>query len=148
MSLTHGTTASPAMRVLGGFFAAAISVLTFHAAAWGVLHLLGMMPAPYPVNPTAPWGVPLIVSLTFWGALYGIPFGLAAPRLPGPLVLWGLIFGVLASAVGWFIVAPLKGRPILSGPILIPIVVNCAWGLGMALILPYVTPKPGRAAVV
>src|SRR5580704_14531349 len=83
----------PAVRAGVGFLAAGISVLTFHAAAWWVLHLMGMMPAPYPLNPTAPFGVPLIVSLTFWGALYGIPFGLILPRLPKPLVLWVFALG-------------------------------------------------------
>ena len=69
---------APVTRALIGFAAAALSVLTFHAAAWEVLHLLGMMPAPYPMRPTQPYGLPLIASLTFWGALYGIPFGLVS----------------------------------------------------------------------
>jgi hypothetical protein len=125
-----------AARAALGFLAAAISVLTFHAAAWWVLHLFGMMPAPYPLNATAPLGVPLIASLTFWGALYGIPFGLAMPRLPGPLVVWGFALGILACLVGWFIVAPLKGAPPVGGSILKPIIINGTWGVGVALIAP------------
>jgi len=60
----------------------------------------GIMPAPHPLTPTAPLGVPLILSLTFWDALYGIPFGIALHYLSRPLVLWGFVLGVLACLFG------------------------------------------------
>ncbi len=125
----------PATRAVLGFVAAGVAVLTFHAAAWWVLHLFGKMPAPYPMRPTAPWGVPLIGSLTFWGALYGIPLGLAWPRLPRPVVLSGFGLGVLACLVGWFVVAWLKGAPPVGGSIAIPLFVNGVWGVGTAVLL-------------
>lgn len=125
---------APIARAFIGFLAAAFSVLTFHAAAWWVLHQYGLMPAPYPVSPTSPFGLPLIASLTFWGALYGIPFGLALPRLPGPAVLWGVALGVLACLVGWFVVGPLKGAPPVGGSIAIPLFVNGTWGIGVGLL--------------
>jgi hypothetical protein len=137
----------PATRAAAGFIAAAISVLTFHAGAWEVLHLMGMMPAPYPLAPTAPLGIPVIGSLTFWGACYGIPFGLAMPRLPRPLVIWGLVLGILASLVGWIIVAALKGRPPASGSLLVPLIVNGAWGIGVGIIAPLLMPRPSRTAL-
>jgi hypothetical protein len=132
---------SAVVRAGVGFLAAAISVLTFHAVAWWVLHLVGMMPTPYPLSPTAPFGVPLIVSLTFWGALYGIPFGLVLRRLPKPLVLWGFALGLVACLVGWFVVRPLKGTPPVGGSIVIPIVVNGVWGIGVALLTPLLMPR-------
>ena len=137
---------SPALRAASGFLAAGLSVLTFHAAAWWVLHAFGLMPEPYPLNPTAPLGVPLIASLTFWGALYGIPFGLALPSLRGPLVVWGFLLGVVASLVGWLIVAPLKGAAPASGAIGIPIFINGIWGIGVALLVQLLLPRSGRRA--
>lgn len=137
---------APAARAFFGFLAAALSVLTFHAAAWWGLHLYGLMPPPYPVNPTAPFGLPLIASLTFWGALYGIPFGLALPRLPGSAVAWGFVLGLVACLVGWFIVAPLKGAPPGGGSIIIPLVVNGAWGIGVGLLTPLFMRRPGPTA--
>ncbi len=127
---------APAIRAVAGFLAAAVSVVTFHAAAWWVLHQFGLMPAPYPMRPTAPFGLPLIASLTFWGALYGIPFGLAWPHMGKAAVLWGFGLGFIACLVGWFVVAPLKGAPPVGGSIIIPIVVNGAWGVGVAVLTP------------
>ena len=135
---------TPVARALIGFLAAAASVLTFHAAAWWVLHQFGLMPAPFPLKPTAPFGLPLIASLTFWGALYGIPFGLALPRLPGHAALWGFALGIAACLVGWLVVAPLKGAPPVGGSIVIPIVVNGAWGIGVGLLTPLLLSRLRR----
>jgi hypothetical protein len=120
-------------RLLTGFLAAGLSVLTFHAGAWYILHTQGMMPLPYPMNATQPLGVPMIVSLTFWGALYGVPFGLAWPRLPGSKLLWGFLLGLVAILVGTLIVAPLKGRPIVMPTLSRSVVLNGSWGVGVAV---------------
>ena len=130
------TVSSALVRAATGLLAAAMSVVTFHAAAWWALHQFGLMPPPFPTRPTAPFGVPQIASLIFWGAMYGIPFGLVLPRLPGPAVLWGLILGIVACLVGWFVVAPLKGAPPAGGSIVVPLVVNGAWGVGVGLLTP------------
>ena len=137
-------------RALLGFAAAVISVLTFHQAMWALLHVAGLMPpAPYPMNPTAPLGVPLIASLCFWGGLYGLVFGLALPQLPrAPMWALGLGLGLLAAVVGWFVVSPLKGQPMASGFVplrmLVSILINGFWGIGVGVILPLLM---GRAAV-
>jgi len=131
--------ASPVTRAAIGFLAAAVAVLTFHAAAWELMHLFGRMPAPYPMRSTPPLGVPVIASLTFWGALYGIPFGIALPYLRRPLTLWGFGLGLLACLVGWIVVAPIKGGPPVGGSIAVPIFVNGVWGIGVALLTPLFT---------
>ncbi|WP_149536681.1 hypothetical protein [Siccirubricoccus phaeus] len=140
------------MRALLGFVAAVLSVLTFHQGMWAVLYVLGMMPrAPYPMTPVPPLGVPLIVSLCFWGGLYGLVFGLALPRLPrAPMWLLGLGLGLLAALVGWFVVAPLKGQPVASGfdpaRMLASVLINGFWGIGVGVILPFLLPRgAGRA---
>ena len=129
MATADGATST---RLLTGLVAAGLSVLTFHAGAWYLLHLQGMMPAPFPMNPTSPLGVPTIVSLTFWGALYGLPFGWAWPRLPGPRLLWGFGLGLVAILVGTVVVGPLKGRPIAM-PGLRSVELNGSWGVGVAI---------------
>ncbi len=129
---------SLAPRAALGFLAAAISVLTFHQAMWWLLHRAGLMPPPYPMVPTQPFGVPLIASLCFWGGLYGAVFGLALPRLGRPRWLWGLGLGIIAGLVGFVIVAPLKGRPIdFAGmAVLRSLLINGFWGIGVGLIAP------------
>jgi hypothetical protein len=131
-------------RALLGFVAAAISVITFHQWMWAALHFLNLpglgMPAPYPMGPTPPWGVPRVIDLAFWGGLYGIVFGLALPKLRPPYWLVGLGLGIIAALVGMFIVAPLKGLPIAGGWQLTSWVrsflINGSWGIGVGLILP------------
>ena len=139
-------------RALLGFAAAVLSVLTFHQGVWALLHAVGIMPpAPYPMNPVPPFGVPLIASLCFWGGLYGAAFGLAVPSLPrwAPMWLLGLGLGLLAALVGWFVVAPLKGQPVASGfaptRMLVSVLINGAWGIGVGLILPFLMAR--RAAI-
>jgi hypothetical protein len=145
---------SPAMRALLGFIAAALSVLTFHAAMWEMLHVLNLpglgMPAPYPMKPVPPWGVPQIVNLCFWGGLYGLVFGLVLPRLRAPLWLCGLGLGVLAALAGIFLVPAIKGLPVGSGWVLLnwvrSLLINGAWGVGVALILSLLLRRAPRTA--
>ncbi len=133
-----------------GFTAAVISVLTFHQGMWWVLHMAGLMPPPYPVSPTQPFGAPLIVSLCFWGGLYGLAFGLVMPGLKGPLWLWGLAVGLIATAVGLFVVGPVKGQAVdLSGMSLLrPVLINGFWGIGLGLIAPVLMRAGRRRAVI
>jgi hypothetical protein len=137
---------SAQMRAFLGFVAAAISVLTFHQGMVALLHEFGLAPfGPYRTTPVPPFGLPTIVSLCFWGGLYGAVFGLALPRFTWPAWLCGLILGVIAALVGLFIVAPLKGLPIAGGwvPIMIlrSLVINGFWGIGVGLILPLLMPR-------
>jgi hypothetical protein len=134
------------MRAFLGFVAAAIAVLTFHQGMVAALHAVGWVPfMPYRTTPVPPFGIPVIVSNCFWGGLYGAMFGLAMPRFTLPAWLCGLILGLIAALVGWFIVAPLKGSPIaggwVPGNMLRSIVINGFWGLGVGLILPLLMPR-------
>jgi hypothetical protein len=154
------------MRAFLGFIAAAIAVLTFHQGMVAALHLIGWVPfAAYRTTPVPPFGVnlclwggsspgclklefvgvPIMVSLCFWGGLYGAVFGLAMPRFPWPMWLCGLVLGLIAVLVGWFIVAPLKGIPIAGGwvpaSMLRSIAINGFWGLGVGVILPLLMPR-------
>ena len=139
-------------RALLGFAAATLSVLTFHQGIWALLYAAGLMPrGPFPMQPVPPFGVPQIVSLAFWGGLYGAVFGLALPRLPqAPLWLLGLGLGLVAVLVGWFVVAPLRGQPVAGGfvPVrmLVSVLINGGWGVGVGLILSLLGGRLATAA--
>jgi hypothetical protein len=138
-------TAAP-MRALLGFVAAAISVLTFHQGLIAAMHAAGLVPfAPYPTAPIPPFGVPFIVDLCFWGGLYGAVFGLLMPRFNWPLWLCGILLGVIAALVSMFVVAPIKGHPIAYDwhlrSMLLAVLINGFWGLGVGLILPLLMPR-------
>ena len=131
-------------RVVLGFLVAAVSVLTFHQAAWEVLHLFGLMPPPFPMRAVPPFGVPVIASLCFWGGVWGAVFGLVLPWLPAAVPMWlkGLCLGIVAGLFGLFVVSALKGQPIAGGwramAFVITFIINGFWGLGVGLMLPLV----------
>ena len=134
------------MRVFLGFIAAAIAVLTFHQGRIAALHAVGWVPfVPYRTTPVPPFGIPAIVSNCFWGGLYGAAFGFLMPRFTWPLWLCGLILGLIAVLVGWFIVAPIKVLPIAGGWVpmnmLRSIVINGSFGVGVGIILPLLMPR-------
>lgn len=135
-------------RAMFGFIAGALSVLIFHQGVWWLFHLGGLMPPPYPMTPVPPWSVPLTIDFCFWGGLYGLVYALVVPRLAMPLWLSGLVLGLIATLVLWFVVAAIKGRPIANGwnprVMLVVLVIHVAWGIGVGLILPLL--KPRRAA--
>jgi hypothetical protein len=127
--------------VVAGFLAGALSVLVFHQLGFYFAAELGFgRPNPYSMRPVPPWGVPTIVSLAFWGGLWGIVAALIVPRLPGKLggVLGWILFAItLVLVVNWFVVLPIKGAPIgggwrLPGVVVVPIV-YALWGFGMWL---------------
>ena len=135
---------SLAKRALLGFIAAAMSVLIFHQGMVGLLNAIGWVPrAPYSLAATGPLGVPALLNICFWGGLYGAVFGMALPRLPrAPMWLLGFGLGLLAALVGWFVVAPIKGQPAAAGFVpmrmLISVLINGTWGIGVGLLLPLV----------
>ena len=123
-----------------GFLCGAISVPLFHQGAAALLHAVQLTPrAPYSMNATAPFGVPQLWSIAFWGGVWGIVLAAALARLRGAaLVFAATLFGaVLPTLVAWFVVAPLKGQPMAAGLVpaamLIGPIVNAAWGFGTGL---------------
>lgn len=133
------TTQLPRWLVVG-FISGAVAVLAFNQSALALLHSLELTEySPYSMQPTAPWGVPQLWSLAFWGAVWGVILAAALARLEGaPLIIAAVVFGaVLPTLVAWFVVAPLKGQPMASGfapmSMAIGLIVNGAWGLGTGI---------------
>ncbi len=149
MALSASLTESiSGMRLLLGFVAAFVATLTFLQIGLGLLHLIGMTPTvPYDFKGVPPFGVPWVISLAFWGGVWGIVFVLVEPylaRSPGGYWVGAIIFGaVFPTLVSWLVVAPLKGLPLGYGfhfpGILVSLIVNGLWGLGTALFLALLT---------
>src|SRR5689334_21730013 len=96
-----------------GFVSGAISVLIFHQGAAAFLHAIGMTPrAPYSMTATAPFGIPALWSIAFWGGVWGVVLAATLQHLrDAAFVVSAVIFGaVLPTLVAWLIVAPLKGQ--------------------------------------
>jgi hypothetical protein len=128
-------------RLIIGFIAGFLSVLTFQSGLIAILHAAGAIPfAPWNMTPVPPFGVPQSLSGAFWGGVWGVVYALLEPRLTARLGWWvgGVAFGaVLPVLVLWFVVLPLKGRPVGGGfglpQVLLTVIIHAAFGLGTAV---------------
>lgn len=152
-ALRHSLAATDLPRWLViGFVSGFLAVLIFHQGAAAFLHALQWTPrAPYSMAAVAPLGVPQVLSLAFWGGVWGVLLAFVLARLDGAkLVLAATVFGaILPTIIAWFVVAPLKGQPpvafVMPGVLIGPIV-NAAWGLGTGLgLLWFGRPRAGSA---
>jgi len=89
------------------------------------------------MRPVPPFGVPSVISLSFWGGVWGIILVLIFDRFRGAAYwIWSIVFGAIApTLVAAFVVAPLKHQPMphTAAMAAIGLTVNAAWGFGTAL---------------
>ncbi|MGH8460260.1 MAG: hypothetical protein ACRESS_01505 [Stenotrophobium sp.] len=130
------------MQHLKSFVAGFVSTLVFHQGLLGLLYMAGIAPhAPYAMAATAPLHIPQVISLSFWGGVWGIVLWLLiANARGGAFWLRAAVIGAIGpSAVAWFVVMPLKGMGMAGGwdPKIIigALLLNGVWGLGVALIM-------------
>ena len=130
------------MAYLYAFVAGFLATLVFHQGVLFVLHKAGAAPkAPWDMSPVPPFGVPSVLSLAFFGGLWGILLWLMIRAQVGA-AYWiaALVLGaILPTLVALFVVFPLKGLKFAAGwdpKIWIgALLVNGAWGLGVALMM-------------
>lgn len=131
------------MRILFGFVAGFLATLIFHQVALALLWWAGVAPfGPFSMIATQPFGVPAVISLAFWGGVWGILYGLSDVSFPRGSGYWltAFLFGaILATLVALLVVLPLKGRPMGGGwqPALLvtAFLINGVWGVGTGIIL-------------
>jgi hypothetical protein len=133
-------------RVFSGCVAGAISVLVFHQTTLQIFFWLGLTPqAAFRIAHVPPFNAPMVVSITFWGALYGAMFARTITLVKTPSWANGLAAGFVAMLLSWFVVRPLAGNPMafgwLAGPMFRSFCAYEMWGLGVAMILPALVPR-------
>jgi len=138
-------------QVVRGFIAGFVSTLVFHQGLFAILHAAGVVPrAAWSMTPVPPLGVPSVLSLAFWGGLWGIVlWWMIRGRSGSSYWLLALLWGaLLPSAVALLIVFPLKGMPVAGGwdPKLLvgALLLNGAWGIGVALLMRMMGAKAVR----
>lgn len=139
------------MTHVKAFLAGFLSTLVFHQGVLAILHGAGATPRkPWVMTPTPPLGIPSVLSLAFWGGVWGIALWLMIRRSSGARrwLLAILLGAVLPTLVAFFVVFPLKGLPVGGGwkPDLIlgALLLNGAWGLGVALLMQPLGRAKGR----
>jgi hypothetical protein len=130
------------MNHVRAFVAGFLSTLIFHQGLIFLFYLLGAFPhAPWSLQPMPPFGVPAVISLAFWGGVWGIAIAWLIRNATGT-AYWvrAIVFGAIGpSAVALFVIFPMKGMGMAGGwdPKIIigALLVNGVWGLGLALLL-------------
>jgi hypothetical protein len=127
------------MKWLFWFLAGALAVPLAHHPVMAAFYAAGIAPyRPYSFQPTQPLGVPQVISLSFWGGVWGLVLGLVLSQIQTPSLWWiaALVFGALAPTIVAGIILRIKGSPIKPTPALVicGFVVNAAWGIGAAVI--------------
>jgi hypothetical protein len=139
------------VQFVQGFIAGFVSTLVFHQGVLALLYLAGAVPrAPYDLRAVPPLGLPAVISLAFWGGVWGAAIWSLLKHVGGaPYWVWAVVIGAIGpSAVALFIVFPLKGMPVAGGwdPKLLvtALLLNGAWGLGLALLMRLLHHAPSR----
>lgn len=140
---TNTRGAASAWKLPIGFVAGFLAVLCFHQPVLYFLSSIGFAYATtYSMQHTMPFGVPQVLSLSFWGGVWGVLFALIESRFPRGVLYWvyAVVFGaIFPTLVAWFVVSPLKGLPMAGGweahRMITGLLINGAWGLGAALLL-------------
>lgn len=132
---------------LHGFIGGFLATLLFHQSVLALLHVMAGAPAPYDLSATPPFGVPKVISLAFWGGVWGAAlWPLLANRSGTKHWVGWIVAGALGpSVVALLLVFPLKGLPFAAGGDMKTwigaFILNGAWGLGVALYLRRVGAK-------
>jgi hypothetical protein len=130
------------MSYLKAFIAGFLSTLLFHQGLLWLLYAGGFSPrAPWNMTPVPPFHVPAVISLAFWGGVWGmVLWALIRTSQGGGYWAKALVIGALGpSLVAWFVVMPVKGMGVGGGwdvkVIISSLLLNGAWGLGAALLM-------------
>ncbi len=126
------------MTHLKSFIAGFLATLTFHQGLVAVLAATGVIGASaYNLSPTEPLGVPAVISLAFWGGVWGIVLWLLVRPSRGAMRwFWAAVVGAIGpTAVALLVVLPLKGVDVGLGMVPIGMVFNGVWGVGTLLLL-------------
>lgn len=132
-----------AVKLLFGFIAGYAATILFHQHILALLWGTGFASSkPFSMEATHPLGLPAVISLSFWGGIWGIIYVMIDGMFPSNAAgywITAFLFGaILPSLVALLVVFPLKGRPLGGGwdaKLLATVfVINGAWGIGTGLI--------------
>lgn len=123
---------------LKAFVSGFLATLIFHQGLFAVFYFAGAVGSPpFNLTPVPPLGVPSVISLAFFGGLWGIVIWALIGRMKS-LGFWSLsiILGAIGpTAVAMLVVFPMKGIEVTAQTWVGGVVLNGFWGLGLAIFL-------------
>ncbi len=123
---------------LKAFFSGFLATLLFHQTLFGVLYVAGIAPVPpYNLAPVAPLGIPAVLSLSFFGGLWGVVLWAIISRFEAAKywALAVLVGAVGPTAVAMLLVFPMKGIDVSAPTWVAGLILNGFWGFGTALLM-------------
>lgn len=123
---------------LKAFASGFLATLVFHQGLFALFWLAGAVPAaPFNLSPVPPLGVPQVVSLAFFGGLWGMVLWLLLGRLAGVTFWLGhVIVGAIGpTVVAMLVVFPMKGLDVSAQTWVGGLILNGFWGLGVAVFM-------------
>lgn len=123
-----------AFSFVGGF----LSTLFFHQLLVALMHSMGLIPfAAFNMAPTEPFGVPTVISLAFWGGVWGaVIWAVVFNSSTLKQLLLCVVFGAVGpTLVAYYLILPMKGITMPTSFIAIGFILNGAWGLGLWLFM-------------
>jgi len=118
------------------FAAGFVATLVFHQGLFALFHAAGMVPVPaFNFAPVPPLGVPAVLSLAFFGGLWGWPVAWFIRNDAGARYwLKALLLGAIGpTLVAMLLVFPLKGLAVNPKIVVGGLLLNGVWGLGVAV---------------
>jgi len=136
------------MNHIKAFIAGFVSTLVFHQGLLAVLHAAANAPAPYDFGPTDPLHVPRVISLAFWGGVWAIAlWPLIRPNASWRYWIVALVLGAVGpTVVAMLVVFPMKGIPVNATTWVGGLLLNGAWGIGVAAIMRFIAPPAAAPA--
>lgn len=131
---------------LKAFVSGFLATLIFHQGLFGLFYLAGVVPAaPFNMAPVPPLGVPAVLSLAFFGGLWGIVLWAILGRLRGVRYWLGhvIVGAVGPTAVAMLVVFPAKDLDVSAQTWVGGLILNGFWGLGVALFMLFLQRKKG-----
>ena len=123
------------MQYFLSFLAGFLSTFVFHQGALALLYVTGLLPrAPFDLTPTAPLGIPSVVSLAFFGGLWGViiwHFLTTFLKKRSALISACVLGAIGPTFVAFTVVSPLKNVAINPAMIPVGLFLNFVWGFGL-----------------
>lgn len=134
------------MNYVKAFAAGFVATLVFHQGVYTLIYMADPtgLQAPFNMAATVPLGIPAVLSLAFWGGVWGLPVWWFIKNVAGAQywIRAALLGAIGPSAVAMLIVFPMKSLDVNPKVVVGALILNAAWGIGVALFMRFLAPAP------
>ena len=134
------------MQYVKAFIGGFVATLIFHQGLYTLIYLADPtgLSVPFNMAATSPLGIPSVLSLAFWGGVWGIPiWWLIRNAASAQYWIRAAVLGAIGpSALALLVIFPMKGLEVNAKIVVGALILNAAWGIGLALFMRLAKAKP------